>query len=109
MIPGLGRPLEKEMVPTPILWTREFHGQRNQGQGVATVHGVTKSRTRLSRLTIKICLQCRRPKFDPWFGKMSWRREWLPTLAFLPGEFHGQRSLVGIVHGVAKRQTQLSD
>ena len=97
------------MVPTPILWTGEFHGQRNQGQGVATVHGVTKSRTRLSRLTIKICLQCRRPKFDPWFGKMSWRREWLPTLAFLPGEFHGQRSLVGIVHGVAKRQTQLSD
>ena len=24
-----------------------------------------------------------------------WRREWLPTLAFLPGEFHGQRSLAG--------------
>ena len=25
----------------------------------------------------------------------SWRREWLPTPLFLPGEFHGQRSLVG--------------
>ena len=24
-----------------------------------------------------------------------WRREWLPTPVFLPGEFHGQRSLVG--------------
>jgi len=24
-----------------------------------------------------------------------WRREWLPTLEFLPGEFHGQRSLEG--------------
>ena len=24
-----------------------------------------------------------------------WRREWLPTLVFLPGEFHGSRSLVG--------------
>ena len=24
-----------------------------------------------------------------------WRREWVPTPVFLPGEFHGQRSLVG--------------
>ena len=24
-----------------------------------------------------------------------WRREWLPTPIFVPGEFHGQRSLVG--------------
>ena len=24
-----------------------------------------------------------------------WRKEWLPTLVFLPGESHGQRSLVG--------------
>ena len=28
-------------------------------------------------------------------GKIPWRREWLPTPVFLPGEFHGQRSLVG--------------
>ena len=26
-------------------------------------------------------------------GKIPWRREWLPTQVFLPGEFHGQRSL----------------
>ena len=31
----------------------------------------------------------------PWVGKMPWRREWLPTPVFLPGEFHGWRSLVG--------------
>ena len=24
---------------------------------------------------------------------MAWRKEWLPTAVFLPGEFHGQRSL----------------
>ena len=35
-----------------------------------------------------------RPRFDPWFVKILWRREWLPTPVFLPGEFHGQRSLV---------------
>ena len=40
-------------------------------------------------------LQCRRPRFDPWVGKIPWRREWLPTLVFLPGECHGQRSLAG--------------
>ena len=28
-------------------------------------------------------------------GKIPWRRAWEPTPAFLPGEFHGQRSLVG--------------
>jgi len=36
------------------------------------------------------------PGFDLWVGMISWRREWLlPTPVFLPGEFHGQRSLVG--------------
>ena len=33
--------------------------------------------------------------FDPWVRKIPWRREWLPTLVFLPGESHGQRNLVG--------------
>ena len=30
-----------------------------------------------------------------WVRKIPWRREWLPTPVFLPGEFHGQRSLAG--------------
>ena len=34
-------------------------------------------------------------KFDSWVGKIPWRREGQPTPVFLPGEFHGQRSLVG--------------
>ena len=41
------------------------------------------------------CRSLRRPKFDPWVGKIPWRREWQPTPVFLPGESHGQRSLVG--------------
>ena len=32
--------------------------------------------------------------FDPWVGKIPWRREWLPTPVFLPGEFHEQGSFV---------------
>ena len=43
----------------------------------------------------RICLQCRRPRFDPWVMKIPWRRKWQPTLVFLPGKFHGQRSLMG--------------
>ena len=44
---------------------------------------------------VKNCLQCRRPGFDPWFGTIPWRRAWQPTPVFLPGESHGQKSLVG--------------
>ena len=29
-----------------------------------------------------ICLQCRRPGFDPWVGKIPWQWEWQPTPAF---------------------------
>ena len=44
----------------------------------------------------RFCLQYRRPGFNPWVRKIPWRREWLSTPVFLPGEFHeqyGQRSL----------------
>ena len=37
--------------------------------------------------------QCRRPGFNPWGGKIPWRRKWQPTLVFLPGESHGRGSL----------------
>ena len=39
--------------------------------------------------------QCRRPGFDPWVGKIPWRRKWQPTPVFLPGKSHGWRSLEG--------------
>ena len=42
----------------------------------------------------KIHLHYGRPGFDPWVGKIPWRRAWQPTPVFLPGESHGQRSLV---------------
>ena len=34
-------------------------------------------------------------RFDPWVGKIFWRREWLAIPVLLLGEFHGQRSLAG--------------
>ena len=44
---------------------------------------------------IAICLQCGRRGFDPWVGKIPWRRKWQSTPVLLPGKFSEQRSLVG--------------
>ena len=49
--------------------------------------------------------QCRRCSFDPWVGKIHWRKAWQPIPVFLAGESHGQRNLA--VHRVTKSQTQL--
>ena len=52
------------------------------GAWLAAVHGVTKSRTRLSDFTLL-------------FTFMRWRRKWQPTPVFLPEESQGPGSLVG--------------
>ena len=51
-------------------------------------------------------------KFNPWVRNTPWRRKWQPTLVFLTGKSHGQRSLVGysplgrkrITHDLATKQ-----
>ena len=50
----------------------------------------------------------RRRGFDPWVGKIPWRRKWQSTPVFLPGPSHGQRSLLVYSHGAAKSRTCLS-
>ena len=83
-MPGLGRsPGEGKCYPL------QYSGLENSMDCI--VHGFTKSRTRLPwwRRRQSICLQCGRPGFDPWVGKILWRREMLPTPVFWPGEFHG--------------------
>ena len=69
----------------------------------------------------RILCQCRRRGFDPWVGKIFWRRKRQPTPVLLPGESHRWRSLVGYspwgaesettewLCGVAKSRTRLSD
>ena len=63
----------------------------------------------------ELTCQCRRHKrhrFNPWVGKIPWRRAGQPTPEFLPGKSHGQRSLQSFgllwwatVHRVAKSWT----
>ena len=49
------------------------------------------------------CKRCKRLWFDLWVGKIPWRRAWQATPVFLPGESHGQRSLVGYSSWGCKR------
>ena len=44
-------------------------------------------------LVAQMVKKCGRPGFNPGVRKIPWRRAWLPTPVFLPGEFHGQRCL----------------
>ena len=54
-------------------------------------------------------------QFNPWVGKIPWRREWKHTPVFLPGKSHGQRSLAGynpwghksVRHNLATKQPQI--
>ena len=59
-------------------------------------------RTSLVAQTVKNPPECRRPGFDPWVGKIPWRRERLPIPILWPGESHG-------LYGVTKSRTWLSD
>ena len=47
--------------------------------------------------------QCRRCGFNPWVGKIPWRRKWQATPVFLAGKFQRQRNLVGFSPWVCKR------
>ena len=72
----------------------------DRGAWWATVHGATKSRTQLSNFTHSLTQEClKAPQviknlpanagrygFDPWVGKIPWRRAWQPIPVFLPGE-----------------------
>ena len=46
--------------------------------------------------------QGRRRRFDPWVGKIPWRRKWQPTPVLLPEESMDRGAWRAIVHGVAR-------
>ena len=76
-IEGNGNPLQYSCLENPL----------DGGAWWAAVYGVTQSQTLLKRLSSS--------RFSPWVGKIPWRRAWQPTLVFLPGKSHGQRSPLG--------------
>ena len=72
--------------------------ERPAGEGIGDP--LQYSWTSLVAQLVKNPPQCGRPVFDPWVGKIPWRRERLPTPVFWPGEFMDY-----VVHGVAKSWT----
>ena len=56
---------------------------------------VFRYQTSLVAQTVKRLPTSGRPRFNPWVGKILWRRKWQPTVVLLSGKFHGWRSLVG--------------
>ena len=74
------RETPRSMIPWDVMWCLSKHLKLSGPSG--------KGPTR----------QCRRHKrhgFNPWVGKIPWRRKWQPIPVFLPGESHGQRSMAG--------------
>ena len=75
---------------TELNWT--------EGQGWDTVIDVCKRGFSGGASGKEPSCQCRRRsrcRFDPWLGKIPWRRRWQPTPVFLPGKSLGQRRLAG--------------
>ena len=58
---------------------------RSLGEGIC--YPLQYSWTSLVGQMVKNLPALRRPGFDPWAGKMPWRRVWQPIPGFLPGEF----------------------
>ena len=54
------------------------------------------------------CTRHKRHGFDPWVGKMPWRRNWQSSPVFLPGKSMDRGAWQAIIHGVAKSRMQLS-
>ena len=53
--------------------------------------------------------QCGRPRFNPWVRKIPWRRKWQPTPVFLPGKFHGRRSLAGYNSMWGRKESDMTE
>ena len=73
---------QRQLGPEQWLTTKA----RRQHACFPTFKGVTGGKMRLQRGG---------PSFNPWVGKISWRRKWQLTLVFMPGKSHEPRSLVG--------------
>ena len=103
--------------------TKSVMNPMDRGTWWATVHRVAESQTQLKQISTymgplswqtclhqieTVLLGFHGGSDDPWVRKVPWRREWLPTPAFLPGEFHDGGAWQATVHGVMKSWTQLS-
>ena len=88
--------------PTPVLLPGKFHGRRSLIGYSPWDRRVSDMTERLHFVLLSLVAQLiknpptmRETWVQPWVGKIPWRRKWQPIPVFLPGKFHGLRSLVG--------------
>ena len=82
-------------IPSCFEFPSRLGHHRSPSMGAAKRSGITECGLPWGRRRWRSHLPCGRPGFHPWVGKIPCRRDWRPTPGFLPGESHGQRSLVG--------------
>ena len=115
---GQGNPLQYSCLENP-------HGQRSLAGSSSWGHKELDTTEEIEHLLQQrlpwwltgkeSTCQCRSHEFNPWFGKIPWRRRWQPTPVFLPGKSHGQRSLAGyspwgckwVRHNLVTKQQQI--
>ena len=104
-IPGSGRsPWRRKWPPTPVLLPGKSHGWKSVGGYVQSTGSQRVGHDWETSLSLSFpggpsgkepaCSRGKTRRFDPWGGKIPWRRAWQPTPVFLPGKSHGQ-GLVG--------------
>ena len=104
--PWVGKiPWRRKWQSTPVLLPGKSHGQRSpvgyspwgrkELDTTEQLHFLSFPGGTSSKNSTCQCRRHRRHGFNPWVGRIPWRREWQPTPIFLPGESHGQRSLAG--------------
>ena len=89
------------MQETPV----QFLGQEDPLEKGSGGYPLQYSWASLVAQLVKNSPAMRRPAFNPWVGKIPWRKERQPTPVFWPGEF----LMDCIAHEVTKSQTRLSD
>ena len=96
-------PWSRKWQPTPLFLPGVFHGQRSLSayspwgpKELDMTELLSTHYWGFPRSSVSKESACNAgPGFHPWVGHISWRRKWQPAPVFLPGKFHGQRSLAG--------------
>ena len=90
-----GSPVPGILQARTLEWVEFALGSLNRNDFIAECCVIWLPRWHSGKESACWCRRHRRDKFDPWVSKIPWRRKWQPTPISLPGQPHGQRSLVG--------------
>ena len=91
---GLSQQEHWSGLPFPSLGYLPDHGIKPRSPALQADASPSELEGNPRMSSIEAICQFRRDGFNPWVGKILWSRKWQPTLVFLLGKSHGQKSLV---------------